>query len=241
MCINQTYKNLEIILVDDGSPDKCPEICDEYVLKDSRIKVIHKPNGGLSDARNTGIEIAKGEYLSFVDSDDLIHSQMIEILMSPILNDASVQIACCDFKPFYDDSFLDLQQLITSETEKYIFKDYYEKRRCVAAWSKIYKKELFEGIVFPVGHYHEDVYTTYKVCYKALKITYTDGQLYYYRQREGSITQVGIKHRDLHNCIMAFPAVCQEWRTQNVLKGNEEYILSALLEKCSHTSARIRL
>ncbi len=185
--IAQTYTNLEIILVDDGSPDKCPEICDEYAKQDSRIKVIHKPNGGLSDARNAGIEIAKGKYLSFVDSDDVIHNKIIEVLMNPILDDVSVQISCCNFKPFYDDTQPCLQQQITSITEIYSFKDYYTKRRCVAAWSKIYTKALFEGIVFPVGHYHEDVYTTYKVCYKALKIAYTDNQLYYYRQRKGSI------------------------------------------------------
>ena len=202
--IAQTYTNLEIILVDDGSPDRCPIICDEYAKQDSRIQVIHKPNGGLSDARNAGMKIAKGKYLSFVDSDDMIHNQMIEVLMNPILDDVSVQISCCNFKPFYDDTQPCLQQTITSKTEKYSFKDYFTKRRCVAAWSKIYTKELFDGIEFPVGRYHEDVYTTYKLCYKALKITYTDNKLYFYRQRKGSIMSTYSMKRitDLRNAYL---------------------------------------
>ena len=95
--INQTYKNLEIILVDDGSPDNCPKICEEYALQDSRIKVIHKENGGLSDARNAGMKIATADYWSFVDSDDVCHPQMIEVLMEPLIEDKGLKMSACTY------------------------------------------------------------------------------------------------------------------------------------------------
>ena len=99
--INQTYKNLEIILVDDGSPDNCGEICDKYALKDSRIKVIHKENGGLSDARNAGLDIATGDYVSFIDSDDYIHEKFYEILLNLITSN-NADIAQCEFLKVYE-------------------------------------------------------------------------------------------------------------------------------------------
>ena len=98
--INQSYKNLEIILVDDGSPDKCGEICDKYAEKDSRVKVIHKENGGLSDARNAGIDIAKGDYLLFVDSDDWITSNICEVLIKNANDNLSDIIACNQYESF---------------------------------------------------------------------------------------------------------------------------------------------
>ena len=100
--VNQTYTNLEIILVDDGSPDRCPEICDEWAKKDSRIKVIHKKNGGLSDARNAGMKIASGDYIAFVDSDDWIAPEMYERLLMAIKNDNS-DIAACAVKMVWED------------------------------------------------------------------------------------------------------------------------------------------
>ena len=101
--INQSYKNLEIILVDDGSPDKCGEICDKYAEKDSRVKVIHKENGGLSDARNAGIDIAKGDYLLFVDSDDWITSNICEVLIKNANDNLSDIIACNQYESFDGD------------------------------------------------------------------------------------------------------------------------------------------
>lgn len=184
--ISQSYSNLEIILVDDGSPDRCPEICDEYALKDSRIKVIHKPNGGLSDARNAGIEVAKGEYLSFVDSDDVIHSQMIEVLMKSILED-NADVSCCDFFSFYDtgelsSSFIrNIQYLVLDP------KEWFLRKYSAAAWNKIYRKDLWVSIRFPKGKYHEDVFTTYKICNVANKIAHCGHKLYFYRQRYSSI------------------------------------------------------
>lgn len=95
--VNQTYKNLEIILVDDGSPDRCPQMCDDYAEKDSRIKVVHKKNGGLSDARNAGMAVATGEYISFIDSDDWIETSMFELLLNNIFQ-YDCEISCGGIK-----------------------------------------------------------------------------------------------------------------------------------------------
>lgn len=101
--INQTYENLEIILVDDGSPDNCPIICDEYAKRDSRVKVIHKKNGGLSDARNAGLDIATGEYIMFIDSDDFVEIDMMESMMNNMI-DNNVDLVVCNIKYIYDNS-----------------------------------------------------------------------------------------------------------------------------------------
>ena len=111
-CIQQTYKNIEIILVDDGSPDQCPDICDEYAKKDSRIKVIHKKNGGVSDTRNVGMKIAKGEWWTFVDSDDYLHPQMIEKLYEGFLLFPDLLISACAYKRV-DEDFKTYKQIET--------------------------------------------------------------------------------------------------------------------------------
>ena len=199
--ISQTYKNLEIILVDDGSPDKCPEICDEYAKKDSRIKVIHKPNGGLSDARNSGIVIATGEYLSFVDSDDMIHHRMIEILMTPLIEDVNLKMSACQLVKFYEDKLIpecEIVEFSNLDCDVFLTKPLYMVSVC-----KVYKKTLFDDIKFPIDRYHEDEFITYKVCYLAKKIAYTESQLYFYRQREGSIMDTMTVKRlvDTHDAL----------------------------------------
>lgn len=188
--INQTYKNLEIILVDDGSPDNSGKLCDEYKEKDERIIVIHKKNGGLSDARNAGIEVATGKYIGFVDSDDYIEKDMYELLYNNMLREKA-EISCCN-------RFL----VYSNKTEIYGEKKYYKvmnsqeaiKLACkigyigISAYTKLYKRELFENIRYPKGKISEDMYTTYKLFDKANKIVYDSTPKYYYRQRKGSIT-----------------------------------------------------
>lgn len=215
--ISQSYNNLEIILVDDGSPDNCPKICDEYVLQDSRIKVIHKPNGGLSDARNAGIEVAKGEYLSFVDSDDVIHSQMIEVLIKPLIEDKSVKMSACQFLEFDDGKEFD-KNIELKPSETIDFQEYFTKRIWTIAWAKVYEKSLFENIKYPVGRYHEDEFTTYKVCYEAKKVAYTESQLYFYRQREGSIMNtLSVKNvTDTHDALKERVEFFQERKEDKV-------------------------
>ena len=141
----QTYANLEIILVDDGSPDNCGKICDEYAQKDKCIKVIHKKNGGLSDARNAGLDIAMGEYITFVDSDDWIHFQYVEILLNN-LTKADVDISTCSFVRTPEKMLMDSKVSESSyhiySSEKAIEQTLYQNRLDNSAWGKLYKKDF---------------------------------------------------------------------------------------------------
>lgn len=204
--VNQTYQNLEIILVDDGSPDNCPTMCDEWSEKDSRIKVIHKQNGGLSDARNIGAEYSKGEYLTFVDSDDYLAENCIELLWDVFYRN-DVQMSVGSFEKVYND--IVEKRSFTGETEIYTPQQYmlsfyenvvdevlFDKAvSFVIACCKLYKRSLFDEIKFPVGRYHEDEFTTYKLCFCCERIAYVDSPLYFYVQREGSITHAFAEKR----------------------------------------------
>ena len=199
--INQTYKNLEIILVNDGSTDNSKNIIDKYSLIDNRIKIINKKNGGLSDARNAGIEIAKGEYITFLDSDDWIELDMYEKLYKYIKQE-NADIVQCSYQEVYNEEIYN--QKIKAEIKIISGKDslynlYGEHNvKTVVVWNKLYKIELFNDIRFPKGKYHEDEFTTYKVLYKANKIVDCNLPLVYYRQRKGSImnSKFNIKRLD---------------------------------------------
>lgn len=188
----QTYSNLEIILVDDGSPDRCPEICDGYVKLDSRIQVIHKKNGGLSDARNAGIEIAKGKYIGFVDSDDYIHPEMYENLYKAIVK-YRADISVCGVKKVYSEQYIIEEQNIL-EVKRYdgrqAVANIYDAElylESVVAWNKLYRKELFISIRYPKGKIHEDEFTTYRLFYESDRVVRVNVQYYYYFQRKDSI------------------------------------------------------
>lgn len=190
--IKQTYDNLEIILVDDGSPDNCPAICDEYSQIDNRIKVIHKSNGGLSDARNCGMKAATGEYLVFVDSDDYISHDLIQKMMHEV-HTQKADVICCgvnivDTEGYIYDNRKCNNSFIASgeELTKSLIKDEYPYN---FAWGKLYKKELLNGIEFPIGRLYEDIATVYLIMAKAAKAYCMSECLYYYeRGREGNIT-----------------------------------------------------
>lgn len=212
-CVNsivqQSYTNLEIILVDDGSPDSCPQICDNYSKKDNRIKVIHKKNGGLSDARNAGAKIATGEWIMFIDSDDLIHPQTIEILMTSIQNSKStIKLIACNYMEISDswNMLTSLQSYHFDEfknlfTEKKVI-DYFSIKGWTTAWGKLYKKEVLTNMTYPVGKLHEDEFLTYKLLYKAGLISFIDLPLYLYRQRNTSI-MANIKSKNLYDALEA--------------------------------------
>ena len=202
----QTYKNMEIILVDDGSPDRCGELCDEYAKMDARIKVIHKKNGGLSDARNKGIDIAKGEYITFLDSDDWIHEKYIETLYK-LLKDTHSDISVCNFiKTSNEDVQLSTAEEVFEYSKLQALEEllgrYYVQ--LTTAWGKLYKRSLFENIRFPVGRIHEDEFTTYKLIYNADKVALTTAELYYYWQREDSIMGVGFNQKGFMDALDAF-------------------------------------
>ena len=192
--INQTYKDLEIILVNDGSLDNGAKICDDYAVEDSRIKVIHKKNGGLSDARNVGIDVATGIYIMFVDSDDYIEINMVELMHSRILTDKS-DMVLCNFKFVNENGESDVKKNMSSPIRNEILtKEQAQGKLCadnyyyyVVAWNKLYKKKLFDEIRFPYGKIHEDEFIVHLIINKCETISYMDDFLYNYLQRSDSI------------------------------------------------------
>ena len=231
--LNQTYSNLEIILVDDGSKDNSPAICDEYEKKDSRIKVVHKVNGGLSSARNAGIEVANGEYYIFIDSDDCIAPNMIERLCS-VCEENDSDIAICGYERFSDDK--EIESIDTSRKEKLTILDkdeamsriYSKGVKYVAAWNKLYRKKLFNNITYKEGKLNEDEFTTYKLFGESDKIVEIDAPLYFYFYNGNSITtnEKYIVSRDLFE---AFDE-CIEYYTDKYPKSLH-YVKKAYLDR----------
>lgn len=195
----QSYKNLEIILVDDGSSDHCPEMCDEWAEKDSRIHVIHKKNGGLSEARNVGISCAKGEYIAFVDSDDWVEKDLYQKLWNE-LHKNNAQIAACRIVKVFEAT--SEEQKIYSEQKIFTSKEALQtllkgQDFCAVAWNKLYRRDIIGNIRFPVGRLHEDEFFTYRVIANASRLVLVPEAQYYYRQRAGSIMDKWtIKHLD---------------------------------------------
>lgn len=199
--ISQTYKNIEIILVDDGSTDSCPQICDEYKEKDNRIKVIHKKNEGVSLARNTGLNTAKGDYISFVDSDDIINEKLYEDAISNIRK-YNLDIYCFNSIRFRDGERIKNRKILSKKdfiflnSSKEIFKNYTSICDGIVndgVWDKIYDKKLWNDVVFPVGKTCEDIYVLYKVYDRCNKYMFNGNIYYYYRQRNNSITHSDYK------------------------------------------------
>lgn len=190
--INQTYKNLEILLINDGSKDSSYEICKNVEKKDKRIKVYSKENGGLSDARNYGLERAKGEYICFIDSDDYINPKMIEKLYEQI-KEKNSDIAIVHYN-IVNDGEENNQEITDLKEDTYVYNSesairqlFYEDYYRDFAWNKLYKKSLFKNIRYPFGKLMEDLGTTYLLFDNSEKISYSKLPLYYYVQREGSI------------------------------------------------------
>ena len=187
--LNQTYTDYELLLVDDGSPDNCSAICDKYAEKDNRIIVIHKNNGGLSDARNTGIDWcfqnSCSEWICFIDSDDWIHPSFLEIMYNMIIKN-NVKVAVCDFDRVSEMTIFSKENFKVNKYDPLdLFVNY--KTTATIACNKLYKKELFQGIRYPVGRLHEDEFTTHKILYLAGPVIYIRCPLYYYYYNETSI------------------------------------------------------
>lgn len=190
--VNQTFQNLEIILVDDGSIDSCPLICDEWAQKDSRIKVIHKRNGGLSDARNSGLAICTGDYVGFVDSDDYINPKMYEVLYNIICQNHA-DIAECQFKKTLKEnenetlSEVDLADCDIFSNYDAILELINDGKMKQVVWNKLYKRKVLQDVAFPFGKTNEDEFWTYKVFYNCKSLVSINTPLYYYFQRNCSI------------------------------------------------------
>lgn len=194
--INQTFKDFELLLVDDGSTDLSGKICDKLKQSDNRIAVFHKKNGGLSDARNYGLHFAKGEYITFIDSDDFVAADYIEILFNSISDNCDVDISTVSVLHFSDEKpikDIDLS-LSKREFETEILDAKFAVKKMLLndnisheAWGKMYSKKLWDNIQFPFGQIVEDYSTTYRVFSKANKIAINNAKVYYYYQRAGSI------------------------------------------------------
>ncbi len=206
----QTYRNLDIILVDDGSPDRCPKICDEYAAREARVRVVHKKNGGLSDARNAGLDVAGGDYIAFLDSDDFYAPTFIEILYDALTRHGA-QVAQCKYlvtkrqdisvsdntgetfenyaKAYKEgkvkEQVLDRKGLLQSQYDAICEDATY----FIVAWNKLYDARLWKDIRFPKGRIHEDEATTYKIFDKTEKGVYVQIPLYAYFSMPGSITR----------------------------------------------------
>ena len=185
--VNQTIENLEIILVDDGSPDQCPKICDYWASKDSRIKVVHKKNGGLSDARNAGLDIAKGEYISFIDSDDWVALDMYEIMLKA-MKEENADICACGIMGCYQNKNVPMPiRPIVGDSKSIFSMLYSDALYPVATWNKLYKRKCWLDLRFPEGKICEDAFTTYKLIAHANCIVQIEDILYFYRIRSNSI------------------------------------------------------
>lgn len=192
--LNQTYKNIEILLVDDGSTDSSGKICDSFSKVDPRIRVFHKANGGLSDARNFGIEQMRGQYVAFIDSDDYISNDFVWKLYSSIKNNDS-EVSICSFSLVDEkgekikDELLDSGEVCLPGKqilEKVLTADGY---RYVVAWNKLYRSTLFEKFQFKIGKLYEDEFLNYPLFWECQKVSIVEEPLYLYVQREGSIVQ----------------------------------------------------
>ncbi|WP_285814717.1 glycosyltransferase family 2 protein [Thomasclavelia cocleata] len=226
--INQTYHNIEIILVDDGSTDKSGDICDNYAKKDKRIKVLHKTNGGLSDARNCGIDKAKGKYITFIDSDDYVSKYYCQILLDTLVKyDVDVSIGNYKRVNEYTQDDLDISEYdVDILTGKQVCFKLYTKQaiQITIACGKLYKSNFFEKYRYPVGKIHEDEYVTYKILFESKKVAVLDEQIYFYRINMDGIILSGFS-------LKRFDAIQAFEERVIYFKEHNEYELMKLAEK----------
>lgn len=216
----QTFTDFELILVDDGSPDNCGEICERYAEKDDRIKVIHQMNGGLSSARNTGIEWAlknsESEWITFIDSDDWIHPRYLELLYrANIENNTSVSI-CGFIRTEQDEPYISEEKFISVETST---QDFFINNNvnAVTAWGKLYKISDFKDIRYPNGKLHEDEFTTHKILFKYEKFSFIEAEMYYYYTNPVGIMNSTWSAKRL-DVIDAVKSQCEFFKEKNLTK-----------------------
>ena len=223
----QTYTDFELILVDDGSPDNCGKICDEYAAKDSRVQVIHQENRGVSAARNAALDVAKGEFIAFIDSDDVVNVYYLEVLLSGM--DEDTDIVACKYQSFQDgeetNAYDRQMSVIYQEMDPVTLVVALHNGASgisVGIWQKLYRTDIVRDHRFPVGKTHEDQFFTPIVCYKARKAAVCNLPLYYYRVRTDSIT-----HRSFdvkrYDDILGFDYCIQYFRERH-----EEAIVQAI-------------
>ena len=200
---NQTYRDIQIVLVDDGSTDRSSEICDSWAAKDSRVTVAHQANGGVSVARNHGLDTATGEYILWVDSDDYIAPETVEIMMRAALQNHA-DMVICDFEKGTDDCYafdtsagIPCEQIDNVTALTHIYTDAHSALRYAAPWAKLAKRSLYQGIRYPEGKIFEDIYTTHKLLLRCDCIAVLDIPMFYYFQRPDSIMNAAFSMKKL--------------------------------------------
>lgn len=245
---SQTYGDLEIILVDDGSPDGCPEMCDSYAAGDSRIKVIHKENGGLADARNTGMNHATGELIAFADSDDWIAPQTYEQMVQMFREDPELDIVCCAAARVRDgeevESAFFYYPTGTVKTGEEITRRILLDEIGSQVVKGLYKRHCWEGVRFPMGLLYEDIPTTYKAYMKAKKIAFIAEPFYKYRMNQESIstTAKAIKPYHIYLGFKDHYLCAEEHFPEIAIRccGNAgHYAISTYFHYCSERSAEL--
>lgn len=236
--ISQSYDNLEIILVNDGSNDCSKSICENYAKKDSRIVFINKSNGGLSDARNAGLDIAKGDLIGFIDSDDYIEQDCYETMLSRMIS-TNADLVICNYQYvdelgnviLRDESISSDEVLSKTEGMKRLTVEnsgYY-----ITAWNKLYTKYLLEDIRFPVGRIHEDNFVVHKIINKCEKIAILTEKKFYYSQRQGSISASNInftKHFDNIYALCARVEFLQAEGYNDLISANVKQLVDTFIE-----------
>lgn len=242
----QTYKNLEIILVDDGSTDESGKICDELKKQDNRIVVIHKINGGMSDARNLGIRYAHGDYIGLVDGDDIISPVMFESMLTAMLK-YDVDIVTC--KKYESKTKIKEQNKVISNNDiidytsgfeaiQYLFDDFVCGNY---VWNKLYKKDLFDNVKFPKDKYFEDIYTLYRLFLESKKVLILNKQFYYYRTRENQITNgEEIHFKLIKDHIGAFEFMVEDKRLDKYSKIIYKSMLTCL-KRCKRLAIQSKI
>lgn len=227
--INQIYSNLEIILVDDGSPDLCGKLCDEYSKTDSRIKVIHKKNGGLSDARNVGIDIASGSYIAFIDSDDWVRDDYINSLYEALIKTKS-DVSVCEFSYITEDN--KMLNSVTDDNHYEIFSNaealvalMHTNKIYTSAWGKLYKKELFTTRRYPKGKLFEDIPVTYDIFLQDIKVVFVANASYNYLYRESAISKMKFSPERMDSIYFIEDAMQKVVSKRPKLSGDAKVVL----------------
>ncbi len=207
--LTQTFTDFELLLIDDGSPDNCGMICDEYAAKDNRIRVFHKENGGVSCARNIGLDNAKGEFIGFVDSDDVIHPQFLEALLT---NSDSYDVIFCDYEQFSENiEFGTIEEIKSSPVEDFV----QQSGSYTVIWNKLYQREIIDNIRFKDICNGEDTLWGFMVAKKANRILHVNEILYGYYQRAGSASK--------RNSLQKYKDFCVVWSEIYRLESEGKY------------------
>ncbi|MBQ8592221.1 MAG: glycosyltransferase [Lachnospiraceae bacterium] len=235
--LGQTYQNIEIILIDDGSTDGSGQMCETYALADNRIKVYHQDNAGLSAARNKGLQIAVGEYIAFVDSDDYVSKEYLEKLHS-LLQQYQADIAVCTYEKSEKGTLC-----VTNSKNTYVLdsermlREWHGKRKAIetVVWNKLYRRSVFgkgkDAIRFPEGKEHEDTYVSHLLVQNATLVAVTESKLYMYRVRKGSITGNKVTKKSIRQDLEAQRARIRFFEEKGYIGSRNRCLIGFWLHK----------